>query len=95
MTPTKGTDMTRRAGIAVKLAMGGAALGLVLGAGVAPAAAEIVGPQPSSSTFNDNACIIQEGYNISKIINGVKWSLYGVKSFPGQICYTALWVRRG
>lgn len=65
------------------------ALGVAL-----PVAGDIVSPAPAAATFNDNACIIREGYNVSKIINGEKWSLYGVRSYPGQICLTALWVRR-
>lgn len=87
--------MNERARRTIGLTVGGMVLALVLGTGLAPAAAHVDGTRPAPRTFNDNACIVREGYNITRIIDGVRWSLYAWKAYPGQICYSTMWVRTG
>lgn len=80
--------------ITATVAVASAASALVLGLAIAPTASGVPIPIPVPATFNDNACVVRPGYNITRIIDGVRWSLYAWKAYPGQICYSTAWVRR-
>ena len=71
------------------------AIALSIGLVFVPSAGAVPIPVPLPMPFNDSACVVREGPNVTRIINGVRYVLYGEVYHPRQPCPIGVWYRVG